>query len=181
MLNRIYEKYVKHFVRGSKFHKSLTQIYRKKGMEIGADCRLYSTDFGSEPYLVHIGNHVTITDNVKFVTHDGGVWVVRYLREQFKDVDLIGQIWIGDNVFIGNNAVILPGVTIGENTIVAAGCIVAKSLEANSVYGGVPAKKICSIEAYINKNQQFFCSTKNMDPDQKRRFYLSDKVTFIQK
>lgn len=46
---------------------------RTTGLQIGSDCEVYkSASFGSEPYLIRIGNHVRINANVTFVTHDGG-------------------------------------------------------------------------------------------------------------
>ena len=51
-------------------------------------------------------------------------------------------IVLGKNVWIGSNATILQGVTIGDNAIVAAGAVVTKDVEANTIVGGVPAKFI---------------------------------------
>lgn len=56
---------------------------------------------------------------------------------------------IGKNVWIGAHATILPGVTIGDNAIVAAGAVVTKDVEKNTVVGGVPAKKIKDIKVKI--------------------------------
>lgn len=58
---------------------------------------------------------------------------------------------IGNNVFVGAGSIILPNVVIGDNVVIGAGSIVSRSLEANAVYAGVPAKTICSIEDYKNK------------------------------
>lgn len=55
---------------------------------------------------------------------------------------------IGKNVWIGAHATILPGVTIGDNAVIAAGAVVAKDVEKNTVVGGVPAKKIKDIEVH---------------------------------
>ncbi len=55
-------------------------------------------------------------------------------------------VTIGNNVWIGGNAVILPGVNIGENSIIAAGAVVTKDVPANCIVGGVPAKVIKEIE-----------------------------------
>lgn len=53
-------------------------ILRKKGAVIGKNCEIYTTaNFGSEPYLINIGNHVRINEGVTLVTHDGGYWVLR--------------------------------------------------------------------------------------------------------
>lgn len=51
-------------------------------------------------------------------------------------------IVIGENVWVGASATILPGVTIGDNAIIAAGAVVTKDVSANTIVGGVPAKFI---------------------------------------
>ena len=96
--------------------------FRGRGMRIGDHCEILNGwDFGSEPYLIEIGDYVRITSGVKFVTHDGGVWVLRNLPEVFPelaDIDLFGRIKIGNNVHIGFNAVIIPVVTIALSAVV---------------------------------------------------------------
>jgi len=57
-----------------------------------------------------------------------------------------GHIHIRKNAWIGAGATILPGVTIGENAIVAAGAVVSKNVPANTIVGGIPAKIIKAIE-----------------------------------
>ncbi len=65
---------------------------RKRGVKIGDNCEIYSTvNFGSEPYLISIGNHVRITHGCRFITHDGGVWVLRELKKD-SSLDLFGGI-----------------------------------------------------------------------------------------
>jgi acetyltransferase-like isoleucine patch superfamily enzyme len=125
------------------------KIARKWGVKIGNNCVLSTGNFGSEPFLITIGDHCEITDGVIFITHDGGTWVFRenkkFLGSKF------GQIKIHDNCFIGLNSIILPNVEIGPNSVVGAGSIVTKNVQANSVYAGNPAKYICSLEEYLNK------------------------------
>ena len=58
-----------------------------------------------------------------------------------------GAIHIGKNAWIGSNSTILPGVTIGENAVVAAGAVVNKDVPSNTVVGGVPAHVIREITA----------------------------------
>ena len=60
---------------------------------------------------------------------------------------------IGNNVFIGVNAVITRGVTIGNNVIIGAGSVVVKDCQANSVYAGNPAKRIMSLDAFYEKRK----------------------------
>lgn len=125
--------------------KGNINYYRKAGMEIGKNCRIYTSQFGSEPFLISIGNKVTITSGVKILTHDGSTWLMnddkgrRYLYKRVK---------IGNNIFIGVNSVIMPGVAIEDNVIVAAGSIVTKSIPSGVIVGGNPAKIIGSFNQY---------------------------------
>lgn len=121
---------------------------RSLGVQIGENCRLIGledTTFGSEPYLIKIGNHVTITSGVRFITHDGGVWI---FRESEPNIDVVAPITVGDNVFIGMNSIILPGVEIGSNCVIGAGSVVTKNIPPNQVAAGVPTKCIKTIEEY---------------------------------
>lgn len=124
----------------------------KNGVSIGKNCRFTGkVSFGTEPYLISIGNHVLIA-GCTFITHEGAHWVLKGMDpERYKNTFGYGCITICDNVYIGSNCTILRGVTIGENTVVGACSLVNKSLEPNSVYAGVPAKRICSIEEFEAK------------------------------
>lgn len=120
-------------------------------MRIGDDCEIYpGVAFGSEPYLISIGNHVRITANVTFITHDGGVWVLRETKSA-PDIDRLGAISIGNNVMIGIRAFLMPGIRIGNNCIVAAGAVVTRDVPDNSIVAGVPAHVISDIESYYKK------------------------------
>ena len=126
------------------------QYARKIGVLVGEDCRFISMpDFGSEPYLIEIGNHVTISADVAMITHDGGTWCVRN-KEKYKGIFKYGKIIVKDNCFIGMRSIIMPGVTIGKNSIVAAGAIVTKDVPENSVVAGVPAKVIKNTMDYAD-------------------------------
>jgi|SRR5665647_963111 len=106
---------------------------------------LHFPRFGSEPYLIEIGDNVTITRGVCFVNHDGGVAL---FRDEFPGLNVYGKIKIGNNVFIGINSIILPGVTIGDNVVIGAGSIVNRDVPDNVVVAGVPAKIIKSLANY---------------------------------
>lgn len=127
---------------------TIEDYFKKKGYVIGKNNRIFIHDFGSEPYLVRIGNHSTITGGVKFITHDGGAWI---FREEIPNLNVFGKIEIKDNCFIGLNSIILPNVTIGPNSVVGAGSVVSKDVPPNTVVAGVPAKVIGNTEDYKNK------------------------------
>jgi acetyltransferase-like isoleucine patch superfamily enzyme len=135
---------------------------------LGRDCRLINVDFGTEPYLVKLGNHVSVTKS-HFVTHDGGVWV---FRSEQPDVDYFGRICIGNNVFIGLGSILLPGVTIGDNVVIGAGSVVARDIPSNCVAVGVPARPVRSLEKYADKVSAGGFETKSLSPRKKRKYLL---------
>jgi len=149
-------------------------IAKKLGLKVGNNTRLYSTNFSTEPYLIEIGNNVTVSYNVFFITHDGGVWVVRNLYQNYKNINLNGKISIGNNVFIGINSTILLGVSISDNCIVAANSVVTKSVPKNSIVAGNPAKIIGTVELYIEKNKSKYVHTKNLSYSQRKRILLGE-------
>lgn len=141
---------------------------RKIGVKVGNDCRFVSSVvFGSEPYLITIGNKVQITADVRFVTHDGGIWI---FNETHPEWDLIKPIRIGNNVYVGLRTIIMPGVTIGDNVIIGAGSVVTRNIPANSVAAGVPARVLRNIDDYREKLEREAIAIKTMDKPQKRAF-----------
>lgn len=142
---------------------------RFQGVKIGNNCDIQKVSFGSEPYLIEIGNHVQITSGTKIYTHGGG-WV---LREKYPKFDFFGKVVIKDNVYIGNNCLILPGVTIGKNVIIAAGSVVTKSVPSGMIVGGNPAKIIGNIQDFEDKMLKFNLKSKRMKPQEKKEYLLS--------
>ena len=101
--------------------------------------------------MITLGNNVHITDGVKFITHDGGTLIY---RQYVPDLEITKPIKIGDYVYIGNNVIILPGVTIGNNVVIGAGAVVSKSIPDNSLAVGVPARVIKTADEYFEKFQR---------------------------
>lgn len=152
------------------------RYWKKKGVKFGKNVIINSSvSFGSEPYLIEIGDNCKITSDVCFISHDGGVHVFRVLNQEDNEIDLFrGKTIVGDNTFIGNRAAIMPGVKIGKNCIIGFGSIVSKDIPDNSVACGVPARVIESIDEYRDKNNRWFLKTKKMSP-KKKKDYLCDK------
>lgn len=104
--------------------------------------------WNTELWLITLGNNVHITDGVKFITHDGGTLLY---RKFVPDLEITKPITIGNDVYIGNNVIILPGITIGNNCVIGAGAIVSHDIPDNSVAVGVPARVIKSADEYFEK------------------------------
>lgn len=100
----------------------------------------------SHCWLISVGNDVTFAPRVHVLAHDAST-------KKHLGYTKIGLVEIGDNVFIGAGAIILPNTKIGNNCIIGAGSIVSCNIPDNSVAVGNPAKVICSVEQYIKKNK----------------------------
>lgn len=151
------------------------RFWRSKGLVLGRECEIYPTaSFGSEPYLIRIGDHVRINSGVNFITHDGGCWVLRKYHNtpDCENIDLFGKIVVGNNVHIGTNAFIMPGVSIGDNCIIGCCAVVTSSIPSNSVAVGVPARVIETIDEYYAKHIEDLEYTKGMDLKQKRLYLM---------
>lgn len=132
-----------------------TSFLRRMGARIGKNCDIYTRTglFGTEPWLIEIGDDVTVCAEVTFLTHDGAS---RLFRKQCADMNAIygnrfGTIRILDNSFIATNSTLLPGITIGPNSVVGACSVVTRDVPPGMVVAGNPAKVICSLEEYIER------------------------------
>lgn len=94
---------------------------------------------------ITIGNHVKIGGNSILIDTDSHNMDYLVRRGQYTDWGVSKPIVIEDDVFIGGNCIILKGVTIGARSIIAAGSVVTKSIPADCVAGGNPAKVIKSL------------------------------------
>jgi len=119
-------------------------------------------------YLIEIGNNVTFSLRVTILTHDAST------KHQF-GYTKIGKVKIHDNVFIGANSTILPGVTIGENTIVGAGSVVTRSLPPNTVCAGVPAKVIKDLDEFFEENSKILVNSIKFD----KSYQLTDSSRIL--
>lgn len=150
----------------------LHRFMAKKGLIMGKNTRVLSdySCFGTEPYLIEIGDNCLISSNVCFMTHDGGISVLNNLNYFDERMDKLGKIKIGNNCFIGKNVTIMPGVEIGDNCIIGLGSVVTKNIPNNSVACGIPAKVIKSIDEYRNGITNNIFPTANMSFNEKRNY-----------
>ncbi|MCL4141209.1 UNVERIFIED_CONTAM: hypothetical protein GTU68_002992 [Idotea baltica] len=133
---------------------------RYKGVSVGENCRILTRSFGSEPWLIKIGNKVTIAPKVQFITHDGSTWLFsdeKGRRQLFRKVE------IGSNVFVGMDSILMPGVKIEDNVIVAAGSVLVKSVPSGVIVGGNPAKIIGDYFNYKKNVLENYISNSEID------------------
>ena len=116
----------------------------------------FNTDFGKN---IHVGKNVFINSGCKMqdqggifigddvlIGHNACLLTLNHDADPAHRQDMIpAAIHIGCNAWLGSNVTVLPGVTIGENSIVAAGAVVTRDVEKNTIVGGVPAKVIRKI------------------------------------
>ena len=122
---------------------------RKQGVSIGKDSVVLYPSYidGRLPYLLEIGNNVVISLYVTILTHDA---TSAYAGDLIK----VGLVRIHDHSFIGANTTILCNVSIGPDSIVGAGSVVARDVPPNTVYGGNPARFICDMDRFIEKHRE---------------------------
>lgn len=118
------------------------------GMKVGKNFkRLHGVILDpSHCWLIEIGDNVTMAPRVHILCHDAST-------KHYLGYTKIGRVTIGDNVFIGAESVVLPGVTIGNNVIIGANSTVTRDIADNSVVAGSPAKMICTLDAYLEKEK----------------------------
>ncbi|WP_289661629.1 acyltransferase [Flavobacterium panacagri] len=100
---------------------------------IGAGCE-FNINCG-----IQISKYSNIASGCKFIDHDHGTEAGKLIGPQ---PSIKAEIFLGQDVWLGCNVVVLKGVQIGEGSIIAAGAVVTKSIPANQIWGGVPAKFI---------------------------------------
>ncbi len=119
------------------------------GMKVGSNFnRLVGVTLDpAHCWLIEIGDNVVLAPKVHILCHDAST-------KQFLGYTKIGRVTIGSNVFVGAGSIVLPGVTIGSNVIIGAGSIVTQDIPDNTVAVGSPARVMCSLEEYLNKERQ---------------------------
>lgn len=140
-------------VRRDKNKEYINKWFRKKGVNFTGTGHVWinSNIAINEPHLISIGENTTVAGNVEFVTHDNSISKVIP-----NATDLYGEIRIGNNCFIGARSVLMYGVTIADNVIIAAGSVVTKSVNQNNVIvAGNPAKIVSSWDRFAEKSGEY--------------------------
>lgn len=124
---------------------------------------------------------MTITGGVILVTHDGATRTFRSRDPLWEPgMGLYGPIIIGDNVFIGVNTILLPGISIGNESIVGAGSVVTSDIPSHVVAAGNPARIITTLgeyhkKAHLNSVNIDISSIKNKQAELTKHFGLDEK------
>lgn len=126
-----------------------TEKLIKMGMTVGKNFKRLNGVIldSSHCWLLEIGDNVTMAPRVHILCHDAST-------KEFLGHTKIGRVTIGNNVFIGAESVVLPGVHIGNNVIVGANSTVTHSIPDNCVVAGTPAKVLCTLEEYLDKEKK---------------------------
>lgn len=163
--------------------RDTNKLAKRIGVRMGAECKILDNPvavFGSEPWLIELGNHVEITAGCRFVTHEGGIWVARGLYKEWESFDKFAPIIVGNNVMIGMGSLIMPGITIGDNVIIGAHSVVTKDVPSNTIVAGCPAKKISDIQDFILKSKNDTVPTKFMNSNEKRSYLQKNRPDWFE-
>lgn len=120
--------------------------YREAGATIGKNftfARGFALD-RNDCWLVSIGDDVAAGPQVSLIAHDAS------LRNRI-GYSRVGKISIGDRVFLGARSLVLPGVTIGNDAIVAAGSVVTRDVPAGAIVAGVPARILGEVDEVVDR------------------------------
>jgi acetyltransferase-like isoleucine patch superfamily enzyme len=101
-----------------------------------------------DPQYVSLGNNVQLA-NCSIFGHDGSIAMLN--RAYGAKLDRVGPVVIKDNVYIGHQAVVLPGVTIGPNALIAAGAVVSRDVAPGDIVAGVPARPVGRVDQLVER------------------------------
>lgn len=111
----------------------------------------------ARPWLLSIGDDVCFSLGVVVLTHDASTILhTGYTR--------LAPVSIGSRVFVGAHAIILPGVTIGDDVVIGAGSVVSRDVPADSVVAGSPARRIATLSEWVEKEKELIRTRPRWSP-----------------
>lgn len=147
------------------YMKTIVKLYKKVGVIFDGKPKYIDRNAAIDCFSkgkIYIGDGSVITSNVLILTHDYSIdcgLKSIYKEDKNNESVLYKDVRIGKNTFIGQRAIILPGVVIGDNCIIGAGCVVSKNISNDSVVVGNPCKVIKKTSEWanekINSNELF--------------------------
>ncbi|GAB3711940.1 acyltransferase [Flavobacterium koreense] len=170
MIQRIIQK-IYYKIKGITPEQLTLEANINAGMQVGKNCYglIGCTIDYAHSWLIEIGDDVVFAPQVYLLAHDTST-------KRSLDYTRIGKIKIGNNCFIGARAFIMPGVTIGDNSIVGAGSIVSKSVPADVVVAGNPARIICTVAEYETKLKLTFETSPKFGEEYTLDFSITDAM-----
>lgn len=139
------------------YNKGIVGILKMGGVIFKGSPRYISSDVYIDSFShLTIGEDCVISKHVIFLTHDYSVTtaLVADGRKPETDIKILGNIMLGDNVFVGLRTTFLPGTIVGDNVIIGAGSVVKGKIPSNTVAAGNPCKPIMSIEEYLKRKDK---------------------------
>lgn len=168
---RLLKKFFPTFITSELYIEYLTQL----GVHVGKGTVIFDSSTvtidASRPLLMHIGEYCKITQGVVLLAHDYSRSVLR--RAYGEIIGEAKKTFIGNNVFIGMNSIVLMGTEIGDNCIIGAGSVCTGKYPANSVIAGNPAKVIINLDDYYKKRKSLYV---NEAQNYARLFYEKNGV-----
>ena len=150
------KEFIKRCLKKEKYDsESFVAYLKSKGVKVGNGVRFFDPTNTvidlQNPHMLKIGDNVRITKGCTILTHDYS-WSV--LAGKYGEIlGGIGSVEIGNNVFVGMNTIILKNTIIGNNVIIGAGSVVSGCIESDSVYAGVPCRRIMGLNEYYEKRK----------------------------
>lgn len=148
--------------------KAYIEKYRAAGIRIGENCYFCcELPIGRDSTLLSFGDDCLVSVNVRFLMHDAAPTTV---SEGYTDI--LGEVKIGNRCFIGADSIIMPGVTLADYTVVGAGSVVTHSTkEPGLVIAGNPAKVICTVKEYLEKNKEKLVNLDGMNREDIKEYF----------
>lgn len=156
------------------------EYLRSRGVQIGENVHILNSliDF-DHGFLVSIGNHVTLT-GVRVLAHDASTQIPLGASK-------VGRVIIGDEVFVGQGAIILPNTHIGNRVVIGAGAVVSKDIPDNSIAVGNPIQIVGTYNDFVEKHReqmqqrpvyQTLWSEKTREEKEPMRNELADRIGY---